>query len=158
MGNGREGSQEGKPRRGFRSGVARRQDVGMDPLREFLEAIRQHKVAQGNLRGLLHVLIGRRISRSDGTAISGGLTWREAAALLREARWDREAVAEEGLNTADLPPRDRQRFWYTVIQQAGVDSPVARAAGDRLIGPLQALGYEIGPAPGGKKSRSEPET
>ena len=33
-------------------------DVGMDRLREFLEAVRTHGIAQGNLRGLLHILIG----------------------------------------------------------------------------------------------------
>ena len=48
----------------------------MDRLREFLEAVRQHGYARGNFLGLLHVLIGRRIARADGTLVSGGLTWK----------------------------------------------------------------------------------
>ena len=58
----------------------------MDRLRELLEAIRKGGVAQGNLRGLLHVLVGRRITLPDGTVVSQGLTWRELAALLKRLR------------------------------------------------------------------------
>ncbi len=96
----------------------------------------------------MHVLIGRRISLADGTPISAGLTWREAAALLKRVRWDPETVRELGLNPAELPVRDRERFWYTAIARAGVASADAIAAGNRLVRPLAALGYVIGPAPG----------
>jgi len=120
----------------------------MDRLREFLEAVRQHGYARGNFLGLLHVLIGRRIARADGTLVSGGLTWRELAALLKRVRWEPEAVQELGLDPATLPPRDRQRFWYSAISQAGVDSETAARAGDRLARALQAAGYVVGSAPG----------
>jgi hypothetical protein len=120
----------------------------MDPLREFLEAVRRHDAAQGLFQGLLHILIGRRITKADGALVSAGLTWRAAAALLKQVRWDREVVRELALDPANLPPRDRQRFWYTAITSAAVDSAEARAAGDRLIKPLVDLGYIIGPAPG----------
>src|SRR5947208_5751641 len=50
---------------------------GMDGLQAFLEEVRQHGLAVGNLLGLLHILIGRRITRTDGTLISPGQTWRE---------------------------------------------------------------------------------
>ena len=96
-----------------------RRSVGMEPLREFLNAVRHHGTARGHLLGLLHILIGRRITRTDGTPVSGGMTWRELAALLKQLRWDREAVRELKLDPADLPPRDRERFWYTAIAQAG---------------------------------------
>jgi hypothetical protein len=119
----------------------------MDRLREFLEAVRKHGAAQGNFRGLLHILIGRRVALPDGTVISGGMTWRALAGEFKKARWDREAVRELGLNPTDLPPRDRQRFWYTAIAQAGVHSPEAAAAGDRLVEPLRSLGFVVGPAP-----------
>jgi hypothetical protein len=119
----------------------------MDRLREFLEAVARQGTAPGNLRGLLHILVGRRIALADGTAVSGGMTWREAAALLKRVRWDREVVRDLGLDPAALPPRDRQRYWYSAISQAGLDTPEAREAGDRLIEPLRALGYEVGPAP-----------
>ncbi len=119
----------------------------MDRLREFLETVRTQGVAQGNLRGLLHVLVGRRIALADGTVVSSGMTWRELAALLKRMRWDPDAVQELGLDPAALPPRDRQRFWYTAIARAGLASPGAGECGDRLIEPLQNLGYAVGPAP-----------
>jgi hypothetical protein len=121
--------------------------VGMDRLREFLETVRSEGVARGNLRGLLHVLIGRRIALADGTEVSAGMTWRDCAGLLKRARWDREVVREIGVDPATLPPRDRQRFWYTAIAQAGLATPAASESGDQLIEPLGALGYVVGPAP-----------
>ncbi len=119
----------------------------MDRLREFLETVRSEGVARGNLRGLLHVLVGRRIALADGTEVSAGMTWRDCAGLLKQARWDREVVREIGVDPATLPPRDRQRFWYTAIARAGLATPAAGESGDRLIEPLAALGYVVGPAP-----------
>jgi hypothetical protein len=115
-----------------------------------LDAVRQADAARGNLRGLLHLLIGRRISLADGTEVSGGLTWRQVAALLTRARWEREAVRELGLDPAALPPRDRERYWYTAIGAAAVHAPEAVAAGDRLVEALRGLGYVVGPPPGAK--------
>jgi hypothetical protein len=122
----------------------------MDRLREFLEAVRARGAARGLFLGLLHVLIGRRVTLADGTVVSGGLTWREAATLLRMTRWEPDAVVELGLDPTTLPVRDRQRFWYSAIAQANVGSAAASAAGDRLATALVALGYEVGPGPGGK--------
>jgi hypothetical protein len=119
----------------------------MDPLRDFLKTIREQGCAQGNMLGLLHVLIGRQIRRADGTAVSSGLTWREAAARLRKARWNREAVQELGLNAAALPARDRERFWYLAIAQAHIDSAAARTAGDELARRLVPLGYLVSAGP-----------
>lgn len=121
----------------------------MEPLREFLNDVRHHGTARGNLLGLLHILIGRRITRVDGAPVTGGMTWRELAVVLKQLRWDRDAVRELNLDPADLPPRDRERFWYAAISQADVGSATAKAAGDRLVAPLQALDYVVGPAPGG---------
>src|SRR5919199_3605312 len=120
----------------------------MDRLRQLLEAVRAHGIAQGNFRGLLHVLVGRRVSLPDGTAVSGGMTWRELAGVLKKHRWDREAVRELGMDPADLPPRDRQKYWYAAIAHAKLDTPEARDAGDRLVEPLKKAGYVVGPAPG----------
>src|SRR5262249_10948540 len=121
----------------------------MDRLREFLNAVKQNSPAQGNFLGLLHVLIGRRVTLADGVEVSAGLTGRARAAVLKRVRWDREAVRELGLDPARLPPRDRERFWYTAIAQGGVDSPQAAEAGDRLAEALRAAGYVIGPGPPG---------
>jgi hypothetical protein len=123
----------------------------MDQLRELLEAIRAAGVARGRFLGLLHVLIGRKVTRDDGALVSGGLTWREAAALLRGLRWEPDVVAELGIDPKTLPARDRQRYWYTAIAQADVGSAAASAAADALAKPLRALGYVVGPAPGEKK-------
>jgi len=122
----------------------------MDSLRELLEAVRERDVARGHFRGLLHLLVGRRVTRPDGTVVSSGMTWRDLSTLLKRLRWDREVVRELGLNPADLPPRDRERFWYMAIARAGIDTADAAADADRLIESLRKLGFEVGPAPGGK--------
>ena len=126
----------------------------MEQLREFLNAVRHHGTARGHFLGLLHILIGRRITRPDGTVVSGGMTWRELAAVLKQLRWDRDVVRELKLDPADLPPRDRERFWYAAIAHAGVASAAAKTAGDRLVAPLKALGYVVGPAPGARPTTS----
>jgi hypothetical protein len=120
----------------------------MERLRELLELLRKKGIATGNFLGLLHVLIGRRVTLEDGQLISAGVTWRELAGLLKRVRWDPEAVREIGLDPADLPVRDRQRYWYTAIAQAGVDRPEAVARGNQLAAAMQALGYVVTPAPG----------
>jgi hypothetical protein len=120
----------------------------MDGVQTFLDELRRHGLTVSNFLGLLHVLIGRRVMRSDGTIVSPGLTWRAVADLLKRLRWDKDAVREIGLDPADLPPRDRQRYWYTAIAQAHVDSPEAAAAGDRLAALVKPLGYIVSPAPG----------
>jgi hypothetical protein len=119
----------------------------MDGVRELLEQIRRHKCAEGNFRGLLNVLIGRRVEDAQGTLVSPGLAWRAVAAWLKKVRWPREAVRELGLDTKALPPRDRERFWYAAIAQAHVDSPEATGAGDRLAEAIGPLGYRVGPPP-----------
>jgi len=118
----------------------------MDRLREFLDVIREQGHATGNFLGLLHVLIGRRIATTEGEEVSKGLSWRDVSSLLKKVRWDREAVRELGLDPDSLSPRDRQRYWYQAIAQAGVDSPAAVTAGDRLAQAV-ASAYDIGPAP-----------
>ncbi len=120
----------------------------MDAVHDFLDALRQHSLDRGNFLGVVNVVLGRRIQKADGSLVSAGITWRELSALLKKLRWDREAVRELGLDPDALPPRDRQRFWYSVIALAGVDTDKATAAGDRLAEAVQAVGYVVGPAPG----------
>jgi hypothetical protein len=120
----------------------------MEPLRDFLDAVRQAGFATRDFLGLLHLLIGRRIRLADGTEVSLGLTWRQAAELLKDVRWPTEDVRLLELDPAKLPARDRQRFWYVAIGRAGVHSPEAAASADRLVEPLKKLGYLVGPASG----------
>lgn len=95
----------------------------MAVLYDFLEDVKRSSSAAGNFLGLLHVLIGRRVARQDGTVISTGLTWRQVGSALKKVRWEKAAVRDLGLEPAALPPRDRQRYWYAAIAQAHVDSP-----------------------------------
>jgi hypothetical protein len=122
----------------------------MDGVREFLDDIQKSHRARGNFLGLLHILIGRRIATADGTVISSGQTWRAVADLLKTMRWDPDAVRELGIDPATLPPRDRQRYWYTAIAQAQVGSDAAIKAGDKLATSLAKAGYVIGAAPGAR--------
>lgn len=119
----------------------------MDGVVSFLEELRKHGLAVDRFLGLLHVLIGRRITRGDGSAVSAGLTWREVATVLKHVRWDKDAVREIGLDPDALAPRDRQRYWYSAIAQASVDSELAAAAGDALATVVKPLGYIVGPSP-----------
>ncbi len=116
-------------------------------LREFLDQIKSHGYAQGLFLGLLHILIGRRVTHEE-TVVCQGLTWRDAAGWLKKMRWDKESVRELGLKPEELPPRDRERFWYIVISRAGVDSAAAFEAAAKLTEKLAPLGYVIGPPPG----------
>ncbi|HEX3152270.1 MAG TPA: hypothetical protein VHR66_29620 [Gemmataceae bacterium] len=120
----------------------------MEGLREFLEKVRQNHLVRGHFRALLHVCIGRRISRPDGTVLSPGVTWRQLSELLRIMRWDKELVRELGLDPDELSPRDRQRYWYSTIIAAHVDTAESREMGDAYARLLTPLGFVIGPGPG----------
>jgi len=118
----------------------------MDGVREFLDAVRHHQLVEGHFRGLLHLVIGRTISRRDGIVLSRGVTWRQLAEVLKLLRWDRDLVREFGLNPDDLPPRDRQRFWYSAIAGARIDMNEARAEADKLVPLVAKLGYVVSQA------------
>jgi hypothetical protein len=119
----------------------------MDRLRDFLVEIKKHGWSAGQFLGLLNLLIGRRVTAADGTEISAGVTWRVLAAYLKMVRWDKNAVRELGLDPANLPPRNRQKYWYAAIAHANVDSAEATSAGDKLAERLSTHGYKIGPGP-----------
>jgi hypothetical protein len=119
----------------------------MDGLETLVEVLKRQSLVVGHFRGLLHVIIGRKITRTDGSIVSTGLTWRMAADLLRRMRWPPESVRELGIDPESLPPRDRQRFWFGAIAQAQVDSPESIEAGDALAAKLEPLGYIVGAPP-----------
>jgi hypothetical protein len=119
----------------------------MDALRELLDDLKRQKGARRHFLGLLHLLIGRRISKADGTVVSSGMTWRDLAALLKKLRWDPEFASDIGVDPKALPPRDRERFWYIVIARAGVDSAKAAEEAERLAETLRHKGYVVSPQP-----------
>lgn len=121
----------------------------MDRIREILWAARDAGLVAGHFRGLLHTAIGRKITRPDGTVISVGVTWRELAAELKALRFDITLVAELGADPEVLAARDRERFWYSAIALAHVDSPEAFAEADKLAPKLAALGFIVSAGPAG---------
>ena len=124
----------------------------MDSLPDFLETLQKNNLTKGNFLGLLHMLIGRRICRADGSILSKGLTWRELSVLLKKVRWDVESARELRLDPGALPPRERERFWYAVIARANVDSEAAAQASEKFVKAVEKFGYHVGPAPGSKGS------
>jgi hypothetical protein len=129
---------------------------GMDGIRELLSAARDSGLAASHFRGLLHIAIGRKITRPDGTVVSMGLTWRVLAQELKSLRFDQELVRQLGVDPDALVARDRERFWYSAIALAQVDSPEAVAAGDQLAPKLKNLGFLVGPAPSALLAASPP--
>ncbi|VTS00980.1 hypothetical protein [Tuwongella immobilis] len=124
----------------------------MEAVRELLETIRQKGLIPGHLRGVFNLLIGRTITRLDGTPISKGLTWRELSTLLRELRWEKSLVRELGLDPDTLSPRDRDRFWFQAIASANVNSPLARQQADSLAERLESHGFHVVPLPPASRS------
>src|SRR5262245_62783739 len=120
----------------------------MDALADLLLDLKQSGLAHGQFLGFLHVIIGRRINKKDGTPMTAGVTWRQLAMQLKKLRWNTDAVKELGLNPDDLPPRDRERYWYTAIMRARVDTMEAEKAGDKFAAMLKKRGYDVGPPPG----------
>ncbi|AWM39064.1 hypothetical protein C1280_20140 [Gemmata obscuriglobus] len=120
----------------------------MDSLREVLEAARTNGIVAGRFRGLLHIAIGRTVTKPDGTKVSAGATWRELSALLKNLRYDPELGREAGADPDTLSPRDRERYWYAVIALARVDGADARAEADQLVEPLRAAGFVVSVPPG----------
>ncbi len=119
----------------------------MDGFAEFLQVVKRQHLAQGNFLGFLNVVIGRRIQTAQGEIVSTGVPWRVLAQELKKVRWDKEAVRELGLDPKGLPPRDRERYWYTAIAQAQVGSAKAFEAGDRFAEVLAQVGYVVGTPP-----------
>jgi hypothetical protein len=113
-----------------------------------LEVVRDKNLAAGSLRGLFHIAIGRTVTAADGT-VTAGVTWRELATLLKDAKYDKELVRELGADPDALAPKDREKMWYHAIGLAKVDSAEARAQADRLAAALKPHGLVVGPAPGG---------
>jgi hypothetical protein len=121
----------------------------MDAIREFLTIVRQAHLVEGHFLGLLHILVGRKITRPDGSIVSTGLTWRQTASYLRQLRFDPQLAREVQVDPDTLNIRDRDRFWYAVIAQAQIDSPTAVTAADKLAPLLLQHGYVVGPPPAG---------
>jgi hypothetical protein len=115
----------------------------MDAVRGFLQDLKQHGLDRGHTRGLLYLLIARRVRKADGTPVASGLTWRQLAQLLKKTRWSKDVVRELGLQPGQLPPRDRLQYWYTAISQARLDTTEARNASDALAVLLGPLGYHV---------------
>lgn len=120
----------------------------MEGTLRLLEVVRDKKLAAGCVRGLFHIAIGRTVTALDGSIVSAGVTWRELATLLKDAKFDRELVRELGADPDALFPKDREKMWYHAVALAKVDSAVARTQADKLTTALKPLGFLVSPAPG----------
>jgi hypothetical protein len=121
----------------------------MEGTLRLLEVVRDKKLASGLLRGLFHIAIGRTVADRDGTVLAAGVTWRELAVLLKDAKFDKELVRELGADPDALAPKDREKMWYHAIGLAKVDSAEARAQADKLAAALKPHGFMVGAASGG---------
>ena len=106
----------------------------MDGSRAVLELIRDRGLVAGRLRGFFHLVIGRTLSRGDGTILSTGVTWRELSQLLKLLKFDRDLVKELDADPDSISPKDREKFWYVAISLAKVDSAQARREAEELAG------------------------
>lgn len=131
---------------------------GMDGIRELLDAARDHQLVPGHFRGLLHIAIGRKVTHTDGTVVSNGMTWRELAGWLKQLRFDRELVRELGADPDALAPRDRERFWYSAIAAARVDTREAVTEAEALAARLKPFGFVVGPSPAALAAAPSPPT
>lgn len=130
----------------------------MDGLQRLLDVIRDNGLAVGHLRGVLHIAIGRKVTELSGVPVAAGVTWRELAELLKVTRFDPTLGLEVGADPDVVAPRDRQRFWYTVIAMAQPDSAEAVRQAEALAVPLQRLGFVVGPPPAGLPLSVSPPT
>jgi hypothetical protein len=110
-------------------------------LLELLGAVRRGRLAEGELPGLLHLLIGHRLTREDGTLVSPGLTWRQAAEALAMAGWKPPPGPPPAI--ARGRPLTPAGLWFAAVCRAGVDSADARAGAERLARRLREFGYTI---------------
>ncbi|MCE2805024.1 MAG: hypothetical protein LW700_07390 [Gemmataceae bacterium] len=115
----------------------------MKLLNEFLAKVRQEQVPPGCFLGFLHILIGKTLVTRDGALVSRGITWRELAARMRQARLDKDLVRELGVDPGQLPPRDREAYWFEAMRRAPVSSPQAQNQAAQLVSWLEKLGYEV---------------
>ncbi len=117
--------------------------VTTDSLESFLLKLRTQSFPHESFLGFLHVIVGGGLVSPEGHRLVSGISWRDLALLLKKVRWDPAMVRQLGVDPTKLAPRDRERFWYQAICQAGLDSPVAKKSAQRLKGWLDRFGYSV---------------
>ena len=116
----------------------------MEALATLLDHIKKQGLATGNVLGFFHVLIGRHMQRGRTAKSSPPACPRaKLYELAQEGPLGHQPGHRAEYEAEELPPKDRQRFWYGAIAKAGVDSAAAAKAGDLFGRKLEALGYQV---------------
>ncbi|MGL6074150.1 MAG: hypothetical protein ACRC8S_08315 [Fimbriiglobus sp.] len=123
----------------------------MERLVKFLGWLQKEQHVSGHLRGAIHVLVARKITDPHGELVSDGQTWRVLASAIADAHWPIKLAAELDIEYEKLHPRDRKKFWFSIIAMVDPDSVVARTDAEKFLIPVRRAGYEIGLAPPPRK-------
>lgn len=114
----------------------------MDAIDQFLLTVKTKSLHLGRFLGLLNLLVAYRITDETGQVISNGLTFKLVSEKLKKNRWNPEDVETLGLKSAELPQKDRLRFWYVALVRAGVGGTKASMEADTLAKAVKKIGYE----------------
>jgi hypothetical protein len=123
----------------------------MERLVKFLGWLHKEQLVSGHLRGAIHVLVARKINEPKGELISEGLTWRHLATAIADAHWPIKLAEELSVDYEKLHPRDRRKFWFSIIAMVDPDSAQARADAEKFLPAVRRAGYEVGLAPPPRK-------
>ncbi|MFM7113062.1 MAG: hypothetical protein ACKO26_18140 [Planctomycetota bacterium] len=115
----------------------------MDAIRTMLARVRSPGFPNDHFPGLLHLLIGKTLVDLDGNVVSRGYSWRECANMLKTARIDPELARTLDLNPDDLPPRDREKFWYVALTRFPVASEKAKTCAAALVPWMAKAGIKV---------------
>ena len=114
----------------------------MDAVDQFLLTVKTKSLHFGRFLGLLNLLVAYRIADESGQIVSNGLTFKQVSEKLKKNRWNPDDVETLGLKSAELPQKDRLRFWYVALVRAGVGGSKASMEADTLAKAVKKIGYE----------------
>ena len=119
----------------------------MDGIREVLSVAREAGLAAGNFRGLLHIAIGRKIVRGNGTVVSTGVTWRGSPPNSNTSASTRNSSANSVPTRMRLGAAGSRTVLVLGDRPGEGRFPGGRRGGGQTGAVLRSLGYHVGPPP-----------